>query len=57
MAGKNGELTLEDLPPAGATTRWIPGRKALVVEGVRAGLLTVKEACARWALSEEEFRS
>jgi Protein of unknown function (DUF1153) len=49
-------LTLETLPPPD-TKRWVPRRKAEVVAAVRAGLLTLEEACNRWALSREEFAS
>lgn len=52
----SGPLTLEDLPPPN-TTRWVMRRKAEVVAGVRAGLLSVEEACARYGLSAEEFNS
>ena len=49
-------VKLEDLPPPG-TTRWVVRRKAAVVAGVRAGLLTLDEACERYRLSVEEFLS
>lgn len=49
-------LTLDDLPPP-ETRRWVMRRKAEVVAGVRAGLLTVNEACDRYGLSTEEFQS
>src|SRR5215475_14517608 len=49
-------LRLEDLPPPG-TKRWVIRRKAEVVAGVRAGLITLEEACARYTLSVEEFLS
>ena len=35
--------------------RWVPQRKAEVVEAVRGGHLTLDEACERYALSIEEF--
>jgi hypothetical protein len=47
-------LRLEDLPPPD-TRRWVARRKAEVVAGVRAGLLTFEEACQRYNLSEQEF--
>lgn len=56
ILGYNGTLSLADLPPPN-TTRWVMRRKAEVVAGVRAGLLTVEEACARYGLSAEEFNS
>ena len=39
------------------TQRWVVRRKAQVVAAVRSGLLSIDEACARYKLSEEEFRS
>lgn len=47
---------LDRLPPAD-TRRWVMRRKAQVVAAVRNGLLTFNEACERYSLSEEEFRS
>lgn len=47
---------LDKLPPPD-TKRWVMRRKAQVVSGVRGGLLTVEEACARYNISEEEFKS
>ncbi|AUN33464.1 CtrA inhibitor SciP [Niveispirillum cyanobacteriorum] len=52
----SGPLTLDDLPPPD-TRRWVMRRKAEVVAGVRAGLLTVEDACKRYDLSSEEFAS
>jgi hypothetical protein len=55
--GPDGEpLTIDDLPPPD-TKRWVVRRKAEVVAGVRAGLITVEEACERYRLSMEEFLS
>lgn len=48
-------LTLDDLPPAD-TRRWVVRRKALVVNGVQAGLISADDACARYCLSPEELR-
>jgi hypothetical protein len=36
-------------------TRWVARRKAAVVLAVRAGLVTLSEACSRYMLSEDEF--
>ncbi len=47
---------LDKLPPPD-TKRWVMRRKAQVVAGVRSGLLTAEEACARYNISEEEFKS
>lgn len=49
-------LTLPDLPPPD-TQRWVCRKKAQVVAAVRGGLLTLGEACERYALSVEEFLS
>jgi len=55
--GPEGQtITLDDLPPPG-TRRWVIRRKAEVIEGVRANLLTLEEACERYSLSTEEFQS
>jgi len=43
-----------ELPPPD-TRRWVVRRKAAVVAAVRAGMITVEEACRRYQLSEEEF--
>jgi hypothetical protein len=55
FVGPNGAvLRLEDLPPPD-TRRWVARRKGEVVAAVRAGLLTIEEACRRYSLSEEEL--
>ncbi len=55
VVGPNGmPLSLETLP-APDTCRWVARRKAEVVTAVRAGLLTLEEACDRYNLTEEEF--
>jgi hypothetical protein len=55
VVGPDGKvLTLDDLPPPD-TQRWVARRKAEVVAAVRAGLLTLEEACDRYSLSHEEF--
>lgn len=49
-------LRLEDLPPPD-TKRWVARRKAEVVAGVHAGVISIEEACRRYKLSVEEFLS
>ncbi len=49
-------MTMGDLPPPD-TKRWVVRRKAEVVAGVRGGLITLEEACRRYRLSVDEFRS
>ena len=47
-------ITLDSLPPP-ETKRWVIRRKAEVVAAVRAGLLSLDEACKRYTLTVEEF--
>ncbi len=54
ISGRQKEL--DRLPPPD-TRRWVTRRKAQVVTAVRSGLLTFEEACQRYSLSEEEFKS
>jgi hypothetical protein len=49
-------LTLADLPSP-ETKRWVIRRKAEVVTAVRGGLLTLEEACSRYALNSDEILS
>ena len=57
IIGPYGEpITLGDLPPAN-TKRWVIRRKAVVVTAVRGGLISLDDACRRYALSVEEFLS
>jgi len=48
--------SLDNLPPTD-TKRWVIRRKAEVVSAVRAGLISLEDACARYTLSVEEFLS
>ena len=45
---------LADLPAPG-TKRWVIRRKAIIVAAVRGGLLTLAEACTRYALTVDEL--
>jgi hypothetical protein len=54
VLGPDGPITISDLPCSTAT-RWVVHRKAEVIAAVRGGLLSLDEACARYALTEEEF--
>ena len=49
-------LSESDLPPPD-TKRWVTRRKAVVVAGVRSGLISLEDACRRYTLSVEEFIS
>ncbi len=57
VIGPDGSpLSIADLPPPG-TRRWVIRRKAEVVAAVRGGLLSLEEACKRYALTVEEYLS
>src|SRR5947199_5869140 len=57
VIGPDGSpLTIADLPPRD-TKRWVIRGKAEVVAAVRGGLLSLEEACIRYALTAEEFLS
>ena len=43
-----------DLPPRD-TKRWVTRRKAVIVNAVRTGVISLEEVCRRYELSEEEF--
>jgi hypothetical protein len=45
-----------DLPPAD-TKRWVTRHKAVIVNAVRAGVISLEEVCRRYELSVEEFRA
>lgn len=47
-------MTRSDLPPVN-TRRWVASRKAAVVKGVAAGLITNEDACELYGLSLEEL--
>jgi hypothetical protein len=49
-------MTVKDLPPP-SVKRWVIRRKAEVVAGVKGGLISLDEACRRYDLSIDEFRS
>ena len=57
VIGPDGRvLTVADLPPRD-TKRWVIRRKAELVAAVRGGLLSLEEACERYALTIDEFLS
>jgi hypothetical protein len=57
VIGPDGRrLTLADLPPP-ETRHWVIRRKAEVVAAVRGGLISLEEACDRYAMAREEFLS
>jgi hypothetical protein len=46
---------IDQLPLPGQ--RWVPSRKAAVIEAVRAGKLSLEEACRRYDLCPDELNS
>ena len=50
----DGNAAFLDLPSPD-TKRWVVRRKAVVVQAVRNGDITLQEACRRYRLSVEEF--
>lgn len=49
-------IAFSDLPPPD-TKRWVARRKAVIVDAVRTGTISLEEACRRYQLSVEEFRA
>jgi len=41
--------------PSPDTKRWVARRKAVIVDAVRSGAISLEEACRRYQLSVEEF--
>src|SRR5262245_39730586 len=56
VMGPRGPLTAADLPTPD-TKRWTVRRKAEVVAAVRGGLMSLEEACSRYALNQQELLS
>ena len=57
VIGPDGSaLTVADLAPRD-TKRWVIRRKAALVAAVRGGLLSLEEACERYALTVDEYLS
>jgi Protein of unknown function (DUF1153) len=54
---EKGTATGEYILPAPDTKRWVARRKAVIVNAVRNGALTLDEACRRYQLSIEEFHA
>ena len=49
------DSVIDQLPLPGQ--RWVASRKAVVIEAVRAGKLSLEEACHRYQLCPDEFDS
>ena len=56
-SGGTSAETVTAMPelPSPDTKRWVVRRKAVVVQAVRAGMISLQEACRRYNLSVEEF--
>ncbi len=52
-----GPIASLDSLPSPDTKRWVIRRKAEVVAAVRAGVISLEDACRRYTLSIEEFLS
>jgi hypothetical protein len=57
MNTAHSEISEIDALPPPNTKRWVIRRKAEVVAAVRAGVISLDEACRRYGLSIEEFLS
>src|SRR5436305_10210831 len=57
VLGPNGDLLKSSDLPSGNTTRWVIRRKAEIVAAVRGQLLSLEEACRRYMLTTDEFRT
>jgi transposase-like protein len=55
VLGPDGTVLALTNLPTNTRIRWVPRRKAEVVAAVNGGLLTMAEACDRYAISLEEF--
>jgi hypothetical protein len=51
------DLAAENSLPSPDTKRWVARRKAVIVDAVRSGAISLDEACSRYQLSVEEFRA
>jgi len=47
---RQGNTIPVDLPPP-ETKRWVPRRKAVIVDAVRCGAISLEEVCRRYQLS------
>jgi transposase-like protein len=56
MQGKDTPVEHRRLPEPDIK-RWVARRKAVIVDAVREGALTIDEACRRYQLSPEEFHA
>lgn len=52
-----GDIVPDDILPPTDTKRWVARRKAVIVDAVLRGDLSLDEACSRYRLSVEEFQA
>ncbi|MBV9571392.1 MAG: DUF1153 domain-containing protein [Alphaproteobacteria bacterium] len=57
ITGPDGRPVRMVQPPPANLKRWSARRKAEVVTAVRGGMLSLEDACHRYALTVEEFLS
>ncbi len=57
IARRPGNILPLDNLPSPNTKRWVVRHKAEVVDAIRNGLLSLEEACGRYALSLDELIS
>jgi Protein of unknown function (DUF1153) len=50
------DLSTDNTLPPPDTKRWVARRKAVIVNAVHNGAISLEEACRRYQLSVEEFR-
>ena len=50
-----GPINLQTFLQSPSPTRWVPRRKAALVLAVRAGLVSLSDACERYEISGAEF--
>lgn len=55
--GPDGTILSAATLPRSANIKWVKRRKAEVVIAVDRGIISLQEACRRYAMSEEEFFS
>jgi hypothetical protein len=55
VVGPDGTLLTRASLPQSQGTRWVARRKAEIVVAVSSGIITMAEACARYAISRDEF--
>jgi hypothetical protein len=55
VVGPDGTLLTQASLPQSQGTRWVARRKAEVVIAVCSGIITMADACARYAIAPDEF--